>query len=257
MTPVLYGVAFGLAAAANGLGALPGLVGWWSERQQSAVIFRADVSRPIVALTIDDGPSEATPEILDVLAKHGVGATFFVIGSYVDERPEVAKRIVVEGHELGHHMMFDERSIGLPADTFAARFEAVDSMLAELGGSSMFRPGSGWYDQRMTETAARRGYRTVLGTVYPFDAHVRSVRFASWYVLQHAAPGAIIVLHDGASRGRRTAEVLRRVLPELERRGYAVVSVADLLKVASAERSDGPHASGSPPRPHRPMPDTP
>jgi peptidoglycan-N-acetylglucosamine deacetylase len=236
MGQLLVGMAVGLTVVGSALTALPRLMAQWAQLQSPDVLFHADISRPAVALTIDDGPSAATAEILDVLREHGVGATFFVIGSHLTEHPDLVARMVAEGHELGHHMLYDERSIALPADTFAARFDAVDSMLDELGGSRVFRPGSGWFDQQMVEQAAERGYRTVLGSVYPFDAHLPSVRFASWYLLQNLVPGAIVVLHDGADRGARTAEVLRRVLPELHRQGYAVVSVSDLLAMKAAEQ---------------------
>jgi peptidoglycan-N-acetylglucosamine deacetylase len=237
MGQIVLAIAAGLTLVGSAAATLPALVVEWSKRQGTDAVFHADVSRRIVALTIDDGPSEATVEILDVLAEHGAGATFFVIGSHVDDHPDVMHRMVTEGHELGHHMLYDERSIALAPDTFATRFETVDSVLAELGGSTVFRPGSGWFDARMVRLAAQHGYRTVLGSVYPFDAQLRSVGVASWYLLQHAAPGSIMVLHDGPERGARTAEVLRRVLPELQRRGFAVVPVSDLLLAAATERN--------------------
>jgi peptidoglycan-N-acetylglucosamine deacetylase len=236
MAQLVLAIAAGIALVGSAAATLPALVVEWSKWQGADVVFHADVSRRIVALTIDDGPSETTSEILDVLAEHGVGATFFVIGSHIDDHPAVVGRIVAEGHELGHHMLHDERSIALAPDTFATRFERVDSVLAGLGGSTVFRPGSGWFDARMVKVAARHGYRTVLGSVYPFDAQLSSVGLASWYMLQHASPGSIMVLHDGPERGARTAEVLRRVLPELRRRGYAVVPVSDLLLAAAASR---------------------
>jgi peptidoglycan-N-acetylglucosamine deacetylase len=226
---------FGLALGGALLTAIPILAVEWARRQSPDVVFYAETSRPVVALTVDDGPSAATAEILDVLDEHGVHATFFVIGSHLDEHPDVLARLIADGHELGHHMMHDERSIDLPPDTFAARFATMDSMLSELGGSHVFRPGSGWYDDRIVATAARHGYRTVLGSVYPFDAQLPLPRLASWYVLRHAAPGAIVVLHDGAERGPRTAEVLRRVLPELHRRGYEVVPVSTMLGTATQD----------------------
>jgi peptidoglycan-N-acetylglucosamine deacetylase len=231
----LLGAVTGLTLLGYMLTAIPGVVVELVRRGTPDVVFYTTPLQPVVALSIDDGPSAATPEILAVLEEHGVRATFFVIGNQLRQYPELAERMTAVGHELGHHMMYDEPSIGLPAEAFLARFDSVDSKLRELGGSRLFRPGSGWFDDRMVEVAAARGYRTVLGSIYPFDAHLPFPGFASWYVLEHTVPGDIIVLHDGAERGLRTAEVLRRVLPELRRRGYEIVTVSELL-----ERSQRP-----------------
>jgi peptidoglycan/xylan/chitin deacetylase (PgdA/CDA1 family) len=116
----------------------------------------------------------------------------------------------------------------------------MDRVLDGLGGSRVFRPASGWYDERMVREAAGLGYRTVLGSVYPFDAQLPFPGFASWYVRRWSSPGAILVLHDGPERGRRTARVLRSVLADLRDRGYGVVPVSQLLDRAGASEPGGP-----------------
>ncbi|HEX6308011.1 MAG TPA: chitin deacetylase family protein [Longimicrobiales bacterium] len=229
----LFGALIGLTFVGSILTTIPTVLVEWVRRKSPDVLFYAETPRKVLALTIDDGPSTATAEILDVLSENGAHATFFVIGSHLDAHPDVMTRLIADGHELGHHMMYDEPSIDLAPDTFAAQFDELHVVLSGLGGSRVFRPGSGWYDDRMVETAARRGYRTVLGSVYPFDAQLPSARIAEWYVLQHAAPGAIVVLHDGPERGQRTADVLRRILPELRRRGYDIVTVSGLIDAAA------------------------
>jgi peptidoglycan-N-acetylglucosamine deacetylase len=232
-------VVLGLTFLGSALLSLPTLVVEWGKRGGTEVVFSAVIDEPVVALTIDDGPSESTEEILEVLREHEVQATFFVIGDHVRERPDLARRMVEEGHELGHHMMEDRPSRALPPAEFDDRFRAMERILGEHGGSGVFRPGSGWYDDRMVETAAARGYRTVLGSVYPFDAHLPWAGFHSWYVLETISPGDIIVLHEGPERGPRTVEVLRAVLPELQRQGYRVVTVSDLLSMESGEQGEG------------------
>jgi peptidoglycan/xylan/chitin deacetylase (PgdA/CDA1 family) len=77
----------------------------------------------------------------------------------------------------------------------------------------------------------RHGYRCALGSVYPFDAAIPSVGFAARYIIWNAKPGAIIVLHDGEERGTRTARVLSRVLPELQQRGFRIVSLSELTEM--------------------------
>lgn len=227
----ILSVLAGIALVGSAVGALPTLVVEWARQSTPEVVFRTGIAQPVVALTLDDGPSEATPEILDVLDDFGARATFFVIGAQVERHPELARRIVDEGHELGHHMMADEPSIRLAPDAFRARFREMDEVLDGLGGSTVFRPASGWYDRRMVAEAARLGYRTVLGSVYPFDAQLPFPGWAAGYVRRNVRPGAVIVLHDGPERGPRTARILREVLADLVARGYRIVPVSELLAV--------------------------
>jgi peptidoglycan/xylan/chitin deacetylase (PgdA/CDA1 family) len=133
-------------------------------------------------------------------------------------------------------MMRDEPSIDLPGDAFQAGFDEMDAILDDLGGSTVFRPGSGWYNDRIVEAAARQGYRTVLGSVYPFDAQIPLPALSTWYMRQLIGPGSILILHDGPERGPRTADVLRELLPDLRARGIRVVPVSAL---AAYERGEG------------------
>jgi len=222
-------IAIGLTFLGSAMVAVPNLLVEWAKRSTPEVVFSVGTDEKLVALTIDDGPSAATPEILQVLEENGARATFFLIGEHVESRPDLARSIVEAGHEVAHHMMEDQPSRDLPPEVFEKRFDEMDRILTELGGSRLFRPGSGWYDDQMLATVEQRGYQTVLGSVYPFDAHVPWSGFHYWYVLQNTVPGSIIVLHDGPERGVRTAEALRSILRELNRRGYRVVTASTLL----------------------------
>ena len=103
-------------------------------------------------------------------------------------------------------------------------------MLAPYGPVKWARPGSGWYSQVMIDIIRRHGYRCALGSIYPFDAVIPSTVFAARHTIWNARPGAVVVLHDGGSRGLRTAKVLSEVLPELRRLGYRVVSLSELAR---------------------------
>jgi peptidoglycan/xylan/chitin deacetylase (PgdA/CDA1 family) len=85
----------------------------------------------------------------------------------------------------------------------------------------------------MVATMERRGYRCALGSVYPYDVAIPSSRFSSAFLLAHARPGAIIVLHDRGARGRRAMDALHRALPALQRRGLRVVTLSELAALAS------------------------
>ncbi|KAJ1560388.1 hypothetical protein HK405_007276 [Cladochytrium tenue] len=90
------------------------------------------ISRRLVALTIDDTPSEYTAEILDILKEHGCRATFFVIGEHIEKHPDgdaIMRRIVEEGHELGNHTWFDRPTIRLPTSVFEEELVRLDEVI--------------------------------------------------------------------------------------------------------------------------------
>jgi peptidoglycan-N-acetylglucosamine deacetylase len=197
-------------------------------------LYRVSTQAPLVALTIDDGPDPGTtPLILAELGRQGARATFFLIAERVNGQEGLVRRLVAEGHELGNHFMRDRPSIRLSPHAFETDLLQADQVLAGYGPVKWARPGSGWYSRGMLDVMRRHGYGCALGSVYPFDATVPSTALAARFVLRHARPGAVIVLHDGGARGERTARTLRAVLPELRRRGYRVVSLSEL--VADAE----------------------
>jgi peptidoglycan/xylan/chitin deacetylase (PgdA/CDA1 family) len=142
------------------------------------------------------------------------------------------RTVASEGHELGNHFTRDRMSIRLSPGAFEADLLRAHQVLAPYGAVKWARPGSGWYSQAMIDVMRRHGYRCALGSVYPFDATIPSAAFAVHYIMWHARPGAVVVLHDGGSRGRRTAKVLSEVLPELRRRGYRVVPLSELAAAA-------------------------
>jgi peptidoglycan-N-acetylglucosamine deacetylase len=200
-----------------------------------------------VALTIDDGPDPAhTRDILDVLRVHDARATLFLISSRVAGNEALVAAAVAEGHELGNHLTRDEPSNRLRPDAFAAAIREADRVLGRFGTVRWLRPASGWYTDVMLDTIEHEGHRCALGSIYPYDAHQPSARLSAAYVLSNVRPGAVIVLHDGGSRGRRTVEVLRRVLPVLRARGYSVISLSELAdpnQVVNASASPSPPPS--------------
>jgi peptidoglycan-N-acetylglucosamine deacetylase len=196
-------------------------------------LYRVPVRAPLVALTIDDGPDSAsTPLIVAELARHDAHATFFLIASRVAGRESLVRDLIARGHELGNHLTRDEPSIRLRPAAFEQALLEAHEVLARYGAVRWVRPGSGWYSRAMIDLMHRHQYRCALGSVYPADAALPWPRLAIAYILHNARPGAVIILHDGGARGRRTARVLRAVLPRLRERGYRVVTLSQLVGVA-------------------------
>jgi peptidoglycan/xylan/chitin deacetylase (PgdA/CDA1 family) len=199
-------------------------------------LYSVPTAQRTVALTFDDGPDRAhTREILDVLAANDTRATFFLISERVTGNEALVSAIVGEGHELGNHLTRDEPSIRLAPDAFEAAARDAGAVLARFAPVRWLRPGSGWYDAAMLATIERLGYRCALGSVYPYDPHIRSARVASAYILANVRPGAVIVLHEGGARGPRTVETLRRVLPVLRARGYGVVTLSEVDRLRTVK----------------------
>ncbi len=202
-------------------------------RWHPGCLYQVPTQARVVGLTIDDGPDPvSTPLILDELRRHDARATFFLITDRLRGQERLVGRLMAEGHELGNHFTQDRPSIRLSRRAFEADLLQAHRSLAPWGRPLWARPASGWYSQSMIRVMRRHGYRCALGSVYPFDATIPSVAWAGRYILRNARPGAIVVLHDGAGRGRRTARVLAEVLPELRRRGYRVVSLSELVTAA-------------------------
>lgn len=191
----------------------------------------------MIALTIDDAPSEHTRDILQVLADNDARATLFVIGGQVEGREEVLREVVAAGNELGNHAMHDEAARGLDLDVLEAQIDRVQGLIRQAyadagrgpGGPAhqYFRPGSGLFSTEMRALVARLGYRLVLGSIYPHDPQVPYWWLNAWHILSMARDGGIIVCHD---RRSWTVPMLKKVLPELRRRGYKVVTISELLE---------------------------
>jgi peptidoglycan-N-acetylglucosamine deacetylase len=198
--------------------------GLWPE-----VLFHVQTDQPLLALTIDDAPHPTvTPHILAALQRHGVRATFFILGEHAEAAPELVQSIRDHGHELGNHLWQDQPSIRLGQEQFTRELLAVDRIIAPQE-RRWFRPGSGWFDRRMLRTLQEHGYRCVLGSVYPHDTRLRSPRIVARYVLSRAYPGSIIILHDGGPSRAHTPAVIDWIVPVLVERGFRFVTLSELV----------------------------
>jgi peptidoglycan/xylan/chitin deacetylase (PgdA/CDA1 family) len=191
-------------------------------------------SQKLIALTIDDGPSEYTDEILQILKANDAAATFFIIGSQIAWREETLQDLIRNNNELANHAMHDEHSRSLSDAELIKQIQAVKSKIQEsyaavgvVAPPDYFRRGSGFFTTRMRKTVTELGYRLLLGSVYPPDPQIPSWRINAKHILSMLRPGGGIICHD---RRSWTAPMLRKVIPELKRRGYQVVTVTELLK---------------------------
>ncbi|KAI2638082.1 polysaccharide deacetylase [Xylaria nigripes] len=211
----------------------PGLISYFARRWPD-VLWEVHTDRKIVALTIDDAPSEHTKEILEILNSQQATATFFVIGAQVAGREDILADIVRSGSELGNHAMHDEPSRSLSDEDLTGEIETVREKIGtayRTGEAPMppqyFRPGSGFFSDRMRRLLNKLGYRLVLGSVYPHDAQISWSWLNRRHILSMVRPGAIIICHD---RRSWTPPMLRAVLRQLKKDGYRVMSLTKMLK---------------------------
>ncbi|KAI1828526.1 polysaccharide deacetylase [Xylaria intraflava] len=210
-----------------------GLIGYFARRWPD-VLWQVHTNRKMVALTIDDAPSQHTEEILEILNSYQATATFFVIGGQVAGREDILADIVRSGSELGNHAMHDEPARSLSDEELRDQIETVREKIRtayKTGGAAMppqyFRPGSGFFSDRMRRLVDKLGYRLVLGSVYPHDAQIQWPWVNSRHILSMVRPGAIIICHD---RRSWTPAMLRTVLERLRRDGYQVMSLTKMLR---------------------------
>lgn len=212
----------------------------WAVRGRSSQIFgasrwRGPRDRPVLALTFDDGPSESTPAILDILAQYRLPATFFQCGANVERLPEIARAVHAAGHEIGNHShthpLLCFRS---PAFIEAELRRAQDAIGTYTGATpAWFRAPFGvrWFG---LDAAQRRLDLTgVMWTVIGYDWTLK-VEDVAARIAKGAANGAILCLHDGRELRRKpdasvTVEAVRRLAPLLLERGYQFETVSRLL----------------------------
>lgn len=213
--------------------------------------FFKETSQKVVALTIDDVPGEsaggdaATDIILGAIDAYNRGiaadappitATFFVIAGHLRDGSTILDRISAAGHELANHGDADATAATLTRTEFASQLQASDDRLRQFtrGPIRWYRPGRGFFTPAMADALRQMpGYepRFALASMLPVDTFrpADDPRFTAWYVGQHIFPGAILVLHGGSmEQSRQTAAALALILPELERRGYRVVTISEL-----------------------------
>ncbi len=220
----------------------PGFVISYFARRWPDVLWavRLPAGKKLVALTVDDAPSEHTREILALLRENDARATFFVIGGQVPGREEVLADVVAAGHELGNHGMHDEAARSLADGELEAQIAHVQELLRGAYNSAgqpdgpphnYFRPGSGFFSDHMRALLDHLGFRLVLGSIYPHDAQIKYWHLNAAHILSMLRPGGIVICHD---RRSWTIPMLRRVLPEARRMGYQFVTITELLQAAGA-----------------------
>lgn len=198
------------------------------------LLWRVKTERREVALTFDDGPDpEWTPRVLDLLRRHRARATFFVVGERVRRHPELVRRAVAEGHEIGNHTWSHRRLDRCERDRADEQLRRGGAAIAAVTGEQprLFRPPWGLIDPVGLLAAAERGYQVVLWSGL---IRGRSPERDLDRTLASLTPGAVILGHDGGTTPRpELISAFDRLLERLSADGYRFVTVSGLRERAA------------------------
>ena len=188
-----------------------------------------------IALTFDDGPHpRKTPEILKVLKKHDIKATFFIIGINAKNYPETLSLVINDGHEIGNHTFSHRLLKSKTKEEISKEIIDTELMIEERNGTSekIIRPPCGIYDPSLVDFANERGYKIVLWSIDTNDwAHV-SYESIIDVIDKNIVGGDILLFHDYISGESNSIKALNYIIPRLKGLGYEFVTVSDLLKNA-------------------------
>ncbi len=200
---------------------------------------QAATPQNVIALSFDDGPNEPyTSQIQDILDSYGVRATFFVVGKNVEYYPEVARRIVAEGHVLGNHSYTHKALSEFDVPDYS-EVDLAQTAIYKVTGVKprLFRPPYGRKTPWQLEYVKRKGLVTVTWSDSANDPHKPPSDVIAERVLRRARSGTIILLHDGngtkhGSDRSRTVAALPQIIESLKSQGYTFVTVPELLQVS-------------------------
>jgi peptidoglycan-N-acetylglucosamine deacetylase len=203
---------------------------------QARVVDRGSSERGAVCLTYDDGPGPSTPELLEVLARHGVRATFFMVGAEAERFPEIARRVAAEGHEVGSHTLshLDHQAVD-PAVAVADMLAGAEAIERVLGFEPVYyRAPYGYFVESTVVEATRRGWTCVHWTALGYDwEEAATPRSVAGHLLADLAPGAIVLLHDSRRAKPMEPEPMlgatALVIEELKRRGLRASELSAIL----------------------------
>src|SRR6266446_2584439 len=236
MLPVLTGFATAIAVASAAGYQSMAPTGQWYGR----TFARGARGSKQIALTYDDGPNDPdTLRLLDVLAKHSVRATFFMIGRYVRQRPDIARAVAQAGHVIGNHtfthplLIFESE-----AQTRTQLVKCHQALQDAIGEhSSLFRPPFGGRRPATLRIARELGLQTVMWNVTGYDWNAPPAAVIEKKVTRQIHGGDVILLHDG---GHRTTDADRaetviatgNLILRYRDQGYQFVTVDEMRTVS-------------------------
>ena len=235
MFPALIGLTAAAAASAAGYQSMAPSGQWYGKT------FAAGIpGSKQIALTYDDGPNDPhTLKLLDVLAKHSVRATFFMIGRYVQQRPDIARAVAQAGHVIGNHTF--THPLLIFASEARTRTQLVDchQALEDAVGehSNLFRPSFGGRRPATLRIARELRLQTVMWNVTGYDWNAPPAAVIEKKVARQIRGGDMILLHDGGHRTMaadraQTVIATDNLIRRYKNEGYEFVPVEEMRAIS-------------------------
>ncbi|KIL46413.1 polysaccharide deacetylase family protein [Jeotgalibacillus campisalis] len=200
---------------------------------KSSAIEKGDTTEKRIALTFDDGPDKMiTPQILDILKEKGVPATFFVVGEQVSYYPQLAKRMVEEGHTIANHTWDHPELSKLYTSQVIQQITSTNEIVEKITGvkANLFRPPYGDYTSADALVFDKLGFKNILWSVDTIDYSGKSAEEILTIVQRDKSPGGIILQHNfQSSKLQGTVDALPQMIDQLREEGYELVTIDRLL----------------------------
>ena len=197
-------------------------------------VYLGNTNEKVLYLTFDAGyENGCTEKILDALKKHNVPATFFLVGNYIRENPDLVRRMVKEGHTVGNHTMhhYDMSKISSQS-AFQKELTDLEALYRDVTGQEMqkyYRPPQGTYSESNLQMAKALGYKTVFWSLAYVDWNndkQPTAEYAYSKLLPRTHDGAVVLLHSTSSTN---AQILDELLTKWEQMGYRFAPISELF----------------------------
>ncbi|MEG4082246.1 polysaccharide deacetylase family protein [Microcoleus sp. POL10_C6] len=198
-------------------------------------INRADTDVKVVALTYDDGPYPPyTNQLLDILDRYQVKATFFEIGRNIEKHPEIVKMIFARGDELANHSYSHKDMMFKPQEVLLSEIEKTDKLLQEVEvkqDSISFRPPWGRRFVVLSYLLSQMHKKLIMWDVdsHDYEKTLTAEDIAN-RVIDNVRSGSIVVMHDGGGDRSKTVAATEMIVKDLQSKGYEFKTVSELLK---------------------------
>ncbi|MBU7586336.1 MAG: polysaccharide deacetylase family protein [Nostoc sp. TH1S01] len=209
---------------------------------QGQTIYQAKlpITDKVIALTFDDGPGpKNTTQVLEILKKNNIKATFFLVGEMVSFHPQIVKQIAADGHVLGNHT-WHHWYRRMDVATAASEINRTADIIYKLTGvkTTLFRPPGGFLHNGLVDYAKSQKYAIMMWSDESGDSQRRG-QAASLIknVEKSAKPGGIILMHDGGGNRSRTVKALPQIIADLRAKGYKFVTIPELLEMQTQTKN--------------------
>lgn len=210
-------------------------------KYKNTFFFNGPSSKRQVSLTFDDVPDLIyTPQILDILHKYGVQATFFAVGNRAEAHPEMIKRMLREGHVIGSHTFTHPNCNKIDEERFRSEITRTEQALSSITGykPTLYRPPYGNVTEQQIVWLGSRNYHIINWNVDSLDWKGLNADQVTANVLGHVRPGSVILQHAGGGEGENlsgTVGALPTIIESLRDQGIEMVTVPELFNLTGSK----------------------